>query len=253
MGSAFLTDPTMHDLAMSSLSPSHLWIALPVTLLFAGLARWVRGVTFSGSIAGAVICFVLYAAGGPGAFLALVTVFVLTWLATRFGYKRKQRLGTAENRGGRTASQVLANLAIATVCAAASALTGRNLFLVAAVAALAEAASDTVSSEFGQARGNTARMITNWELVPAGTNGGISLVGTIAGVAAAAVIGAVSFLVGLISPQGVVVAWIGGIAGTMADSFLGATLERTGMMGNNGVNFTSTLIAAAVALFLTRP
>jgi len=91
-----------------------LGLALLVTLIFTAAARWLRGVSFSGSIAGAVICFIMYSIAGGGAFAALVSVFVLTWLATRFGYQRKQQLGTAENRRGRTGSQVLANLATAT-------------------------------------------------------------------------------------------------------------------------------------------
>ena len=48
-----------------------------LTLLFAVLARQIRGVTTSGALAGAVSCFVLYVGGGPGAFAALITVFGL--------------------------------------------------------------------------------------------------------------------------------------------------------------------------------
>src|ERR1700731_3463879 len=90
-----------------------------VTVAFAGAARLLRGVSTSGAIAGAVVCFVLCAGTGFGAFAALVTVFLLAWLTTRFGYSQKQRLGIAEKREGRKASQVLANLGIAAVCASA--------------------------------------------------------------------------------------------------------------------------------------
>ncbi|MBA3914751.1 MAG: DUF92 domain-containing protein, partial [Acidobacteriales bacterium] len=50
--------------------------------------------------------------------LALLTVFILAWVTTRFRRSRKQNLGTAERADGRSASQVLANLAIAAACAA---------------------------------------------------------------------------------------------------------------------------------------
>ena len=89
------------------------WTAAAVTLAFAVLARLLRGVTGSGAIAGGVVCFALYAFAGPAAFAALVSVFVLTWSATRLGYSSKSRLGVAERREGRKASQVLANLAVA--------------------------------------------------------------------------------------------------------------------------------------------
>lgn len=227
-----------------------LWAAAVVTLAFTALARWLRGVSVSGSVAGAFVCFVLYVAAGPGAFAALVSVFGLTWIATRFGYRRKQRLGTAENREGRTASQVLANLAAAAVFAEASALTGKAVFLVAAAAALAEAAADTVSSELGQAHTVEARLITTWEVVPAGTDGGISLIGTIAGVAAAAIVSGVCLLAGLVPLKWAGLSMIAGVTGMIVDSYLGALLERRRLLNNDGVNFLSTLTAAGVALLL---
>lgn len=227
-----------------------LGLALLVTLVFTAVARWLRGVSFSGSIAGAVICFVLYSVAGFGAFAALVSVFVLTWLATRFGYQRKQALGTAENRRGRTGSQILANLATATACAVLSALSRKSAFLVASVAALAEAAGDTVSSEFGQALSDTPRLITTWEVVPAGTNGGVSLIGTLSGILAAAIVSTVSHLAGLVSLEGARDSIIASAVGMMADSYMGVALEQRKLLDNNWVNFLSTLVAAGVALFL---
>src|SRR6202035_6057183 len=87
--------------------------AVIISVVFAALARWVPGVTVGGAIAGAGICCLLYLGAGLGAFLALVSVFALTWLGTRLGYRRKEKLGTAERRDGRTALQVLANLVVA--------------------------------------------------------------------------------------------------------------------------------------------
>jgi uncharacterized protein (TIGR00297 family) len=226
------------------------WMAALVTLAFTVLARWLRGVSLSGSIAGAVVCFVLYAAAGPGAFAALVSVFVLTWIATRFGYRQKQRLGTAESREGRTATQVLANLAIAAMFATASALTGKTVFLLAAVAALSEAAADTVSSELGQAHSETARLITTWEVVPAGTDGGVSATGTMAGAVASAIVSGVCLLAGLVPLKWAGLSMIAGVTGMIVDSYLGALFERPKLLNNDGVNFLSTLFAAGVALLL---
>ena len=93
-----------------------------LTVAFALLAHRIRGVTTWGAIAGAISCFVLYLGGGLSAFVALITVFALAWITTRLGYQRKQLLGTAERRDGRKGSQVLANLGVATACAAISAL-----------------------------------------------------------------------------------------------------------------------------------
>lgn len=230
--------------------PHTIETALGVTVIFAIVARIVRGVSLSGAIAGAVVSFVLYACAGPGAFLALVSVFVLTWIATRFGYSKKQKLGSAESREGRNARQVLANLSIAAICAALYFDLRNAVFLVAMSAALAEAAADTASSELGQAWSQNARLITSWKEVPAGTNGGVSVAGTLAGIVAAVAIAVVCLLAGIVSDRsfGIVVA--AAFMGFIVDSFLGALLESRGALNNDQVNFLGTLIAAALGLLL---
>jgi len=227
-----------------------LWSALVVTVAFAALARWVRGVSFGGAIAGAGVCFLLCFGAGFGAFVVLVSVFVLTWISTRFGYRRKQKLGTAEKLDGRTALQVLANLAVAAGCAGLFALTGKAVFLVAMSAALSEAAADTVSSELGQARSAKARLITTWEEVAAGTDGGVSWIGTLAGIAAAGVVSFVCVSAGLVPLRWLGISTIGAVTGMIADSFLGALLERRKVLNNDAVNFLGTLVAACVAALI---
>ncbi len=225
-----------------------LWIAGAVTFAFAILARWVRGVSPSGAVAGAIVCFLLYVSAGPGAFAALVSVFVLTSVATRIGYARKQRLGTAEKRDGRTASQVLANLGVAAGCAVLYAASqGKALFLLSAAAALSEAAADTVSSELGQASSDKARLITTWEEVPAGTDGGVTLAGTAAGMMAALVVSLVCVVARLLPWTWLAIPATAAVLGMLADSYLGAGLERRGWLNNDAVNLLSTLVAAVLA------
>jgi uncharacterized protein (TIGR00297 family) len=247
----------VHDLARTAEAQAGLglvrplWAALILTLPFAALARWIRGVSSSGAIAGAAVCFVLYVGAGSGAFAALVAVFALTWISTRLGYQRKKKLGTAETLDGRTALQVLANLAVAAICAGLFAVTSRNpAWLLAASAALSEAAADTVSSEVGQARGAKARLITTWEPVAPGTDGGVSWAGTGAGMAAATVVSLVCVLTGLVPLK-----WLGfsiaaAVAGMTADSYLGALLERRRLLSNDAVNFVGTLLAAGTAFLI---
>ena len=226
-------------------------IGILLTFAFALLARGMRGVTNSGALAGAVICLLLYLCGGPGAFAALISVFALAWITTRLGYQRKQKLGIAERREGRKASQVLANLGVATACAAFSVIShGRGLFLLAAAAALSEAAADTVSSEMGQAFGKEARLVTTWSLVPPGTDGAVSLVGTLAGVVAAGIVSSVCLVGGLLPREWMAISVGTAILGMIADSFLGAWLERRHLINNDSVNFLSTLVAALAAFWL---
>ena len=202
-------------------------------------------------IAGALICFVLYVGGGPGALAALITVFGLAWITTRLGYPRKQRLGTAERSEGRKASRSWPT-SVLLPHAPHSPLYAHNRppFLLAMTAALSEAAADTVSSELGQAFSRKAYLITSWRPVPPGTNGAVSLVGTLAGLAAAGIVSTVCVLGGLLPWQ-----WLAVSAGTAAlgmvtDSFLGAWLERRGLVNNDSVNLLGTLAAALAAFCL---
>jgi len=174
---------------------------------------------------------------------ALVTLFVLTFAATRFGRRRKEASGVAEPRLGRRASQIAANLGIAGLCAGAAS----PLLFAACLAALAEATADTVSSEMGQVLGGRTLLITSWSEVFPGTDGGISIAGTTLGAAAAGVVVLVTAATRLVPLEMGVVAFGAGIGGLLFDSYLGATVERRGWIGNDLVNFASTLFAAGVA------
>ena len=229
------------------------WPAVAITLSFGILARLLRAVDVSGAVAGVIVTWVLFMTAGPGAFAAVAAVFVLAFLTTRLGYRRKQFLGTAERGGGRTASQVLANLGTAAACGVASVLTHRpEICLLALSGALAEAAADTVSSEYGQVTGDTAYLITTWEVVPAGTDGGISLPGTLAGIAAAVLMALICAAAHLTPRRWIAVTLAAGILGMFGDSYLGAWLERRRRLGNDQVNFLSTVIAAIAAALLAR-
>ena len=228
-------------------SPGRLAIAAVVTLAFGLLARALRGVDRSGMIAGAAACFLLFAGTGPSGFAVLASLFLLTWISTRFGYRRKQGLGLAERGDGRNALQVLANLAVASIGSLAFAATGNRAWLLASVAALAEAATDTVASEIGQTQGHTAVLITTWKPVAVGTDGGITIAGTLAGIAAGVLIAIIAAGTGMVPRAQLWIPGAAGFIGMLVDSFLGATLQRKGTMNNEAVNFFGTLAAAALA------
>jgi len=228
-------------------SPERVAIAAAVTLGFAVLARVLRGVNRSGALAGGAACFLLFAGAGPAAFATLGALFLMTWVATRLGYRDKLALGLAERRDGRSVGQVLANLAVPALASVVFSATGNRVWLVATVAALAEAATDTVASEVGQWRGPDAWLITTGERVRAGTDGGITIPGSIAGLVAGLAIASVATVGGMIVPGQLWIPVAAGFAGMLIDSVLGATVQRRGWIGNQAVNFLSTLAAGAMA------
>jgi uncharacterized protein (TIGR00297 family) len=228
-------------------SSERLTVAAGVTVAFALVARALRGVNLSGALAGGLACFVLFAGVGPVAFLTLAALFAMTWVSTRLGYRRKLALGVAERRDGRNAWQVLANLIVAACGAIVFAGTGNRAWLIAVLAAFSEAATDTVASEIGQYRGANPRFITSWQVVAPGTDGGITIVGSVAGLAAGVVITAIGVAGGMIHFHDAWIPVVTGFAGMLIDSLIGATFQRRGWISNQTVNFVSTLAAAALA------
>ncbi len=227
-------------------------IAFGATLAFALAGRGLRGVSCSGALAGACIAFVLWANGGLAAFLTLVVVFVLTAAATRLGRARKLELGLAEPRAGRTAPQVVANLFPAALFLVLSTHPSDAAYVVAAMAALAEAAADTVSSETGKALARRTWLITNGQPVPPGTDGGVSTTGTLCGILAALLVAWTAAAAHLLPLLMIRVVAGAAVLGMFLDSLLGATLERRRWLTNDGVNAVSTMAAGLVALALLR-
>jgi len=231
--------------------------AVGLSAAFALVAWGMRSVTAGAAFTGFLLTILLCAAAGPGALLPILTVFLLTILSTRVGRRKKERLGTAERCRGRNTLQILANVGVASLCAAplVYAFHARYLLLAGSSAALAEAAGDTVSSELGQALGGHPRLITTFRRVAIGQDGGITLAGTICSLVAIAAVCLSCEYCHMLLPQFYWIVFAAAFFGTIIDSLLGATLERPGMLGNNAVNFTGTASAAAAAilvLFLQR-
>jgi uncharacterized protein (TIGR00297 family) len=227
-------------------------LAIGINAVFALAALAIRVVNRSGAAMGFLMGATIYMGYGYKTFLVLLAFFVLGSVATRLGYARKAARGVAEGRrGARSWREATANsLAAAFFSILVITTHYEAAFLVAFIAALSEAAGDTISSEIGQWLSSRAYMITTLKPVPAGQDGGISAAGTLAGIGASAAIVAVGYALGLCRPGTAVVAFIAAGAGNLFDSYLGATIERRGLVGNGMVNFAGTSFAGGLALGL---
>ncbi|HEX4019646.1 MAG TPA: DUF92 domain-containing protein [Acidobacteriaceae bacterium] len=223
---------------------------------FALLVWWMRAGTGAAAFAGGWLMAAMYFGtvtqpNGPwwrSAIPPLLLLLVLTMLATRFRRRGKEHAGLGESRKGRSASQVCANLGMAGLAAVwAQFPAAHNVALLAMTAAFAEATADTLSSEIGQALRGKTILLTTGQVVSPGTDGGMSVTGTMAGLCGSLLVAVVCQWALRLSLSGMLMAWIAGLCGLFFDSLLGATLERRELLGNNAVNFCSTVFAAAVA------
>ncbi len=221
--------------------------ALIVTALFAALAYAFGMVSRGGALGGFVVGTAIYTSLGPRGFAVLALFVVGGSLLTRLGYGRKQSSGTAEAGSGRRgARNALANCGVAVACALIAAATSSDAFTAAFVASLGAAFADTAESEVGQLYGRAPRLITTLREVPPGTDGAVSIPGTLAGIAAAGLSASLGLAVGLIAaPDIALLVALAAFLGTVTDSLLGALAPR---VGNELTNVLCTLAAAALTV-----
>lgn len=229
-----------------------LLLGAAINFVLAVLFRRSGAVDRSGMIAGFLVGVLTFTFAGWQGFLVLVSFFVLGSASTRLGLARKQRLGIAqEKRGARSARHALANCGVAVYLAfLLASAASPELFVLAFVCAYATAAFDTVSSEIGRAYGGRPVLITTFRPVPAGTNGAVSWIGTFAGIAAAAAVGGVAIASGFLDSRWSGTVLVAAFLGSTADSLLGATLEQRGLIDNEAVNFSNTLVGALAGMAL---
>ena len=224
-------------------------VAFLVTGVFAGLAHALGMVSRGGALGGFALGVVIYLSLGPQGFAVFALFVVGGSVLTRLGYRSKERSGMAEAHGGRRgAKNALANGGVALLCALLAALIPSQAFTAAFVASLGAAFADTAESEVGQLYGRAPRLITTLRKVPPGTDGAVSLPGTLAGLAAAGFTALLGLALGLVAGPGAALLIAGAaFLGTVVDSLLGALAPR---LGNELTNVFCTLVAATLAFFL---
>lgn len=242
--------------AVASVETPAVWL-LGVPAAFGMLAWAARLLTPGGAAAGAVMAFLMMAAD-PWLFAFLAGFFALGNAATRIGFAGKQAKGLAEARGGRRgAAEVFGAMGVAAWMtplahlASASGDPARlRAALLVAVAPLAAKTMDTVSSEIGKAVGGTTFSLTSLRVVPPGSEGGISLAGTLAGLAAAILLAAGIIPLGWGDWTAVAGLTAIAVAANLFEAFWGEYAERRDLDQGPHTNVLMTLLAAVLAWLL---
>jgi len=246
-----LASPWWQAILLNSLLLLLAWLLPKKLLTPAGyLHAWLLGVIIWGCM-------------GWRGYSVVMVYFLLGSAVTRLGMARKQAAGIAEGRSGRRGPEnVWGSALTAAVCALALAalqLGGtaplREVWLpllsLAYVSSLSTKLSDTTASEVGKAYGRRTFLITTLKPVPPGTEGAVSLEGTLAGIGGSALIAATAWGIGLIPAWGMVVCLIAALLATTGESLIGATLQNQfPWLTNEVVNIINTTLGAILALIL---
>jgi uncharacterized protein (TIGR00297 family) len=207
------------------------------------LHAWILGVLVWGTL------------GWQGYLVVLFYLFVGSAL-TKIGMAEKEAAGIAEARSGvRGPGNVWGSALTATICALATLLVDhpvKELLILGYVASFATKLADTSATEIGKAYGKSTFLITTLKPVPRGTEGAISLEGTIAGIISAIALAMVGYGVGIINLWGVLWCTLAAFIATNIESLIGATLEQElSWLTHDLVNFINTTIGASAAILLT--
>lgn len=231
-------------------------------LILAGLFSFLtflgRFLTLDGMFAAIVVGTFIFGLGGWQTAVVVLLFFISSALISGNKKPDRNRAITARRDG----LQVWSNGFWFVVCLIAFAFFNSNMFVIAALAAVATAAADTWGTELGSKYYRSTFLITNFRNVEPGTDGGISLKGTIASLFGSLVIGAASIYVFSLQFTVFLSIFTAGFLGSLVDSYFGATFQRNDNsvslpvlhtkinIDNNLVNGISTGIGAMLAIIL---
>ncbi len=240
-------------------SPLHVQ-AIGVNMLFAALIKLkgTKSLTNNGLFHSCLLGVGLWSTMGFPGWAYGVVYFILGSLVTRVKMDEKKALGIAEKRdGARGPENVWGSAGTSMLCALAIRFLNMGDVMTASLkvaftAAMATKLSDTFGSEIGKAYGKTCYLITDFKLVPRGTEGAVSLEGTLAGVIASIIMAYASKTLGLIScGKDIAAVLVSAFVATTAESYIGAIFQDSvPWLTNELVNFINTTIGAVVAFLL---
>lgn len=248
-------NPWLIGVGLNTILLGLVWIAPKKLLTPAGI--------FHAGLLGVLIWGTL---GWPG-YLVVGFYFLVGSGVTRIGLAQKEAAGIAEKRSGaRGPENVWGSALTGALCAVGIGVinlgllgpsyqsyvpTLQSLLALGYVASFSTKLSDTCASEVGKAYGKSTFLITTLQPVPRGTEGAISLEGTLAGVVASIAIAFLGWGVGLIDALGIVWCVIAAFIATNLESVIGATLQsKYTWLTNELVNIVNTLIGAIAAIVI---
>ncbi len=250
---------TMNNLA--NLASSWL-VAIGINVILLGGAWFVpkKLLTTAGFWNAGLLGVIIWGGLGWRAYLVMVAYFIFGSGVTQIGMAEKEAAGIAEKRSGaRGPENVWGSALVAALCSIAAYIVSIaalpshwvDLFTLAYMASMATKLSDTCASEVGKAYGKTTYLITNLRSVPKGTEGAVSLEGTLAGVVGSLLLAGIGYGLGLISLGGLGICAIAALVATTIESLIGATVqEKFDWLTNELVNVINTLIGALFSILL---
>ena len=237
----------------------NIFLGLVLAVIFAFLAFLFRRLTLDGMFAAMVTGTFIFGFGGWQTAVVVLTFFITS---AAISGKWKIRAPDLPNEARRNGLQVWANGFWLLVCLMLASAFDVNVFVIGGLASIATATADTWGTELGSNKPSATYLITTFQNVQPGIDGGVSLRGTVAALAGSLIIGAFSVYVFSLQFSIFLCIFIAGFLGSVADSYFGAIFQRNNKsiavslvdtkikIDNNLVNGMATGVGALLAIIL---
>ncbi len=240
---------------LSSISLNWLFaFSFNFTLIY--FARALPLLTKSGWVNAGILGTVLLGCLGWPGWLAVVIYFLFGSLVTRIGLSYKKSKGIAEKRNGqRGPENVWGSAATGTLLAIVSTFlsgTSQYFVFIGFASSFSAKLADTFGSEIGKRFGKNSFLITNLKRVSPGTDGAISLEGTLASLLGSFLMALAMYLL-LFAPTilDILIVMLAGFFATLFESFVGAVFQkRFAWLTNETVNFIQTSFASLLGILM---
>ncbi|PSO77734.1 MAG: TIGR00297 family protein [Cyanobacteria bacterium QH_8_48_120] len=254
LSTIFFLNPWLVAVGLNTILFAIAWIVPKKLLTPAGLLNgWLLGVLIWGIL-------------GWQGYAVVIFYFLVGSALTRIGMAQKEAQGIAEKRSGaRGPENVWGSALTGAICALGVGIGDwglvmgdesflpslRFLLLLGYVASFSTKLSDTSASEVGKAYGKRTFLITTLQPATRGTEGAVSLEGTLAGMVGSAAIAFLGWGVGLVNLIGIGWCVVAAFVATNLESLIGATLQsQFDWMTNEVVNIINTASGAILAVSL---
>ena len=220
-----------------------IYLEYVILLVIVGLLIYIKGaLDLLGSIFMIIMGIIIIFTAGVNWLLLIFAFLILGLIFTKYKHEYKKGMGIYE--GTRSVKNVISNGIVPFVMAAFGNYAGF-------IGSIAVATADTLASEIGVVDKNP-RLITTFKKVPPGTDGGISPLGTAAGIVGAGIIGIIAYFLGISADPytALKIAVISGTLGCFVDSILGAVLESRDYLTNEHVNLLATVSGAILGILI---
>lgn len=238
-------------------------IALLLAILFGITAFLLSWLTYDGSLSAGLFGTIAYGIGHWQIAVIVLFFFISASLVSKDIAATEDNFSVKFRRDGR---QVWSNGFWLCLWILIWFITDAQIFITAAVASIATATADTWATELGNKGKSKTYLVTNFNKVSAGTDGGISLRGSLAALTGATLIAGIFWISYIeISITIFLMITIAGFLGCFIDSYLGAKLQGSSIkipflsnnesgnitVSNNIVNWLSTGSASILVLLIT--